>query len=107
MSEVATEPRVLPDPPRPSQSLPPFVPRRRRRNVSVYTEVDVDLADIDTEDLVEELRDRPDGAAVFPPVAEAGSRIERLYYATRGDSFPPHVIAELRDLIADLYGRAA
>jgi hypothetical protein len=71
-----------------------------------YTEVEVSLNEIDTTDLVEELKERaPDQLDELLPVEPA--RIERLYYATRAGEIPRHVTHEICALLADLYGRAA
>ena len=84
----------------------------RTVSVTAYVDVDVELSDINVEDLVAELesRGRPsfDESAEMKCRSEMKCRIERMYYQTRGNFSPtPQFVTEVRDLLANLYGRAA
>lgn len=80
---------------------------KRRVSVTVNTDVEIFLSDLDTEDLKEELKERVGVEVVeTPSVVTDTARIERLYYRSRG-SLDDRTAEDLRDLVADLYGRAA
>jgi len=77
--------------------------RRNYRTVCKEVEVEVSLGDFDDDDILEEAQERGVGVPF-----EMKAKVERLYYATRGgDPLTPELQSQVRELLQDLYGRAA
>ena len=88
-----------------TDNVTPLRPKKPRRSISkeVFVDVDVDLDDFEDEELLMELELR--GAPL--PDGIRSTEVERLYYATRGDSLSISDVRAVHALLAVLYGRSA